>query len=73
VHDLLLGRFNMANYLRQELLLQGDNHLFDKWPLGIVNDYAQQKNGTRFPTPITAVTPRSGLGYAVIEQSALER
>lgn len=31
VHDFLLGRANMQAYLASELVLAGDNPLFDKW------------------------------------------
>jgi hypothetical protein len=31
VHDLLLGRINMRNYLRTTLILHGDNALFNRW------------------------------------------
>ncbi len=32
VHDFLLGRLNMRNYLRRVLILRADNKLFDGWP-----------------------------------------
>lgn len=31
VHDFILGRINMRNYLRSTLILRGDNSLFDAW------------------------------------------
>lgn len=34
VHDYLLGRHNMLNYLKNEFVLQASNKIFDKWYCG---------------------------------------
>jgi hypothetical protein len=56
VHDFLLGRMNMATYLRRELTLCASNPLFDGWMANpaLVNQYAITKNGDRAPTPVSA-------------------
>jgi len=66
VHDFLLGRFNMAAYLRRELILRGDNDLFANWPLGLINDFSLQQNGDRLETPVTADTPKDSYFLPVI-------
>ena len=47
VHDYLLGRQNMQNYLRTELVLAGDNPLFDGWDDGMRADWAMDDAGKR--------------------------
>ena len=47
VHDFLLGRANMQAYLRQELVLAGDNPLFNHWQPGDRKDWAMDANGNR--------------------------
>jgi hypothetical protein len=66
VHDFLLGRLNMATYLRRELILRGDNPLFDNWPLPLINDYSLQQDGERLETPVTAATPKASYFLPVI-------
>jgi hypothetical protein len=51
VHDFLLGRLNMAAYLRRELILRGDNELFKNWPAGDIEDYCMDENGGRIALP----------------------
>lgn len=47
VHDYLLGRSNMQEYLRKELVLAGDNPLFGEWDLGMRQDFAMDEAGDR--------------------------
>jgi hypothetical protein len=47
VHDFLLGRLNMAAYLRRQLILRGDNPLFTNWSPGDVADCCTDANGKR--------------------------
>ena len=47
VHDFLLGRMNMAAYLRRELILRADNPLFSGWMDDDIRDYALTKDGNR--------------------------
>ncbi len=47
VHDFMLGRHNMENYLRRFLTLRGDNALFDKWNDDDRLDHACDANGKR--------------------------
>ncbi|MGH7070574.1 MAG: patatin-like phospholipase family protein [Acetobacteraceae bacterium] len=47
VHDFLLGRWNMRVYLERELVLAGDNPLFDGWGLGDRQDWAMGESGDR--------------------------
>lgn len=70
VHDFLLGRLNMAAYLRRELILRGDNALFDNWPLAMINDYSLQQNGDRLTTAVTAQTPKASYFLPVIPMPA---
>ena len=56
VHDFLLGRANMLEYLRKRFILRGDNHLFDKWTAELRHDFAVDREGAR--KAITAATPR---------------
>jgi predicted acylesterase/phospholipase RssA len=57
VHDFLLGRHNMQEYLRSQLLLAGDNPLFSQWQFGDRQDYATDRNGGRMTIDVT--TPGS--------------
>lgn len=66
VHDFLLGRLNMATYLRRELILRADNDLFKNWPLGLVNDYCLQENGDRLNGQVTAATDKTTYYLPVI-------
>jgi hypothetical protein len=66
VHDYLLGRLNMAAYLRRELILRGDNPLFDRWSLGMINDDRLGPSGDRLTAPVTAATPRASYFLPVI-------
>jgi hypothetical protein len=66
VHDYLLGRLNLAAYLRRELILRSDNPLFDRWPPDMVNDYCLRPSGDRLATPVTAATPKSSYFLPVI-------
>jgi hypothetical protein len=70
VHDYLLGRLNMAAYLRRELILRGDNPLFNNWSLDMINDYSLQENGDRLNTPVTARTPKETYFLPVIAMPA---
>ena len=56
VHDFLLVRANMLEYLRKRFILRGDNHLFDKWTAELRHDFAVDREGAR--KAITAATPR---------------
>ena len=47
VHDFMLGRHNMENYLRRFLTLRGDNALFDGWNNNDRADYACDNEGNR--------------------------
>jgi hypothetical protein len=47
VHDYLLGRWNMLNYLQSKLLLRGDNPLFNAWSFGERVDRSCDENGKR--------------------------
>lgn len=47
VHDFLLGRWNMRVYLERELVLAGDNPLFEGWDLGDRQDWATGESGDR--------------------------
>ena len=49
VHDFQLGRQNMQDYLRHELLLKADNPLFDGWTIGDRQDFASDDKGNRIP------------------------
>lgn len=64
VHDFLLGRANMAQYLRSELNLSGDNPLFHNWEFYLRADYAMEKDGTR--KKIDKNTPTSSYYLPVI-------
>jgi hypothetical protein len=57
VHDYLLGRYNMQTYIRRDLILAGDNPLFDRWSLDARADWAMDENGNRIA--INAETPKS--------------
>jgi hypothetical protein len=70
VHDFLLGRLNMAAYLRRELILRGDNSLFNNWSLGKINDYSLQQNGDRLTTAVTPETPKATYFLPVIPMPA---
>ena len=70
-HDYLLGRINMQNYLRTELILRGDNKLFNNWPVSDIQRFAVDVNGARTGTnggkvsyylPIIPDTTYSGTG-----------
>jgi hypothetical protein len=61
VHDFLLGRANMRSYLAQELLLSGDNPLFDRWSIDRRRDYATDENGERLAED--AVSETNGASY----------
>lgn len=54
VHDFLLGRINMATYLRREFLLTADNPVFDGWSFDQRADAAVDVNGDRL-----AITPQT--------------
>ena len=47
VHDFLLGRQNMQQYMRTQMLLAGDNPLFAQWSSGKRMDYACDGVGNR--------------------------
>jgi hypothetical protein len=47
LHDFMLGRQNMQAYLRQQLLLAGDNPLFEKWSFNDRANYATDSAGGR--------------------------
>jgi hypothetical protein len=47
VHDFLLGRANMQFYLRSELVLKGDNKLFNNWTDDQRKDFAVDGQGQR--------------------------
>jgi hypothetical protein len=47
VHDYLLGRQNMQIYLRKELVLAGDNPLFNGWQLDDRKNWAMDQDGNR--------------------------
>jgi hypothetical protein len=47
VHDFLLGRINMRNYLRTTLILRGDNGLFNRWSNDDRIRWAVDANGNR--------------------------
>jgi hypothetical protein len=64
VHDFLLGRSNMQAYLRGELVLAGDNPLFDQWQAGDRKDFAVDQNGAR--VAIDATTPKGSYFLPVI-------
>lgn len=49
VHDFMLGRHNMQNYLRRVLTLRGDNKLFARWTDALRKDYACDDLGNRLP------------------------
>ena len=49
VHDFLLGRWNMQEYLRRELVLAGDNPLFSGWSAAQRADWAMDDAGERIP------------------------
>ncbi|HZB93336.1 MAG TPA: patatin-like phospholipase family protein [Stellaceae bacterium] len=52
VHDFLLGRLNLRNYLRTTMILRGDNPLFDGWSAANRSRWAVDADGNR-----VAVTP----------------
>ena len=64
VHDYLLGRWNMVNYLRQEFLLRADNAVFDGWNFGQRADAACTISGDR--RAITETTPHDTYWLPVI-------
>jgi hypothetical protein len=64
VHDYLLGRSNMQDYLRRELVLSGDNPLFGKWGIDLRKDWALDANGERIA--IDQDTPRNSYFLPVI-------
>src|SRR5262249_32478608 len=47
VHDYLLGRHNMRQYLLSELVLDSRNPLFANWSEEMKEDYAVDANGQR--------------------------
>lgn len=63
VHDYLLGRSNMREYLRSELVLSDANSLFARWPLELRKQYAMDQNGDPASTvgphflPVVPVLP----------------
>ncbi|WP_186291535.1 patatin-like phospholipase family protein [Nitrospirillum viridazoti] len=62
VHDYLLGRFNMATYLRTEMILRASNPVFDGWfpdRLDLLKDYGLTERGTPFPGEVQAGTDRA--------------
>ncbi len=65
VHDFLLGRLNMATYLRREMILRGDNDLFNNWTFETIATYATRKNGDKF-VGLTAQTPKEDYYLPVI-------
>lgn len=68
VHDFLLGRHNMLNYLRRVLTLRGDNKLFDGWSDDLRTNYACDSNGNRLPQD--AVGERKGYYLPIIPVTA---
>jgi hypothetical protein len=64
VHDFLLGRYNMQVYLRRELVLTGDNPLFDRWSLDDRKDWARDANFKRIN--VEARTPRDSYFLPVL-------
>ena len=65
VHDFLLGRLNMATYLRREMILRGDNDLFNNWTFETIATYATRKNGDKF-VGLTKQTPKEDYYLPVI-------
>jgi hypothetical protein len=57
VHDFLLGRRNMQNYLRGSLILRGDNKLFGQWDPALRAHFAVNIQGA--PLRIDSDTPFS--------------
>ncbi len=53
VHDFLLGRQNMQDYLRREMILKADNPLFGGWGLGDRQDFACDGLGNRIAIDAT--------------------
>lgn len=64
VHDYLLGRKNMQDYLRRDLVLAGDNPLFDGWQLQHRQDWAMDEHGSRID--VRADTPKSSYYLPVV-------
>jgi hypothetical protein len=64
VHDFLLGRANMQAYLRQELVLAGDNPLFDQWQSGDRADFAMDASSNRIA--VDGTTPKASYFLPVI-------
>jgi hypothetical protein len=64
VHDYLLGRSNMQAYLRRELVLAGDNKLFEGWTLADRQDWAMDANGDR--VAVSASTPAGSYFLPII-------
>src|SRR6185437_12027248 len=63
-HDFLLGRLNMAAYLRRELMLTGDNTLFAKWPAALIAKYAQDAQGN--PVVVGPQTPKKSYFLPIV-------
>lgn len=49
VHDFLLGRWNMQEYLRKEFVLAGDNPLYSDWSDAQRAEWAMDDAGDRIP------------------------
>jgi hypothetical protein len=63
-HDYLLGRANMQAYLRHELVLAGDNPLFEGWTLADRQDWAMDEKGDRIA--VNAGTPAASYFLPII-------
>jgi len=64
VHDFLLGRLNMAAHLRHEMLLTGDNPVFDGWSFDQRADACVDIGGNRIA--ITPLTPPKSYWLPVV-------
>jgi len=69
VHDFMLGRANMKQYLTRNFILRADNPLFDRWHTSdqgrkLRLKYAMREDGT--PLPIIDTTPRQDYYLPII-------
>jgi hypothetical protein len=69
VHDFMLGRQNMQDYMRRELILKADNTLFDGWSDGDRMDGAVDANGNR--VPVDGTTPHSNYYLPILPDKTL--
>ena len=68
VHDFMLGRLNMRDYLRRVLILRADNPLFDGWSLAERQRHALDADGAPLPA-VTGATPPAAYWLPVIPDS----